>query len=109
GIPQQNLRLPDMYRMMRNEYTPAMLNKLYNAADVFILPSAGEGFGVPVIEAQASGCPVIVTDFTAQTELCGAGWLIGVDPFDDLDYTLQKSEQANVRPSLIVEALKMAY
>jgi glycosyltransferase involved in cell wall biosynthesis len=109
GIPAANLRLPDMYRYMRSEYSAVMLNKLYNAADVFVLPSAGEGFGVPVIEAQAAGCPVIVTDFTAQSELCGSGWLISVDPFDDLGYTLQKSEQANVRPSLIVEALEQAF
>lgn len=36
----------------------------------------GEGFGIPIIEAQAAGCPVIVTDCTAMTELCLSGWLI---------------------------------
>jgi hypothetical protein len=85
------------------------MNMLYNAADVFLLPSAGEGFGIPAIEAQSSGCPVILADFSAQTELCGSGWLIDVDRFDDLDYTLQNSEQAHVRPSLIVDALEKAY
>ncbi len=47
--------------------------KLYNALDVFCLPSMGEGFGIPIIEAQACGVPVIVTDWTACAELCGAG------------------------------------
>ncbi|MCC6619498.1 MAG: glycosyltransferase, partial [Chloroflexi bacterium] len=38
--------------------------------------SMGEGFGVPVIEAQACGLPVIVSDFSAQPELCESGWLV---------------------------------
>lgn len=108
GIPDKNLRFPDLYRFNRNDYTPNILNDLYNAADVFLLPSAGEGFGVPVIEAQSAGCPVIVSDFTAQGELCGAGFKIEIDPFDDLVYTNQDSEQAHIRPSKIVEALEWA-
>jgi glycosyltransferase involved in cell wall biosynthesis len=85
------------------------LNAMYNAADVFLLPSQGEGFGIPVLEAQASGCPVIVTDFTAQSELCGGGWKIPVDRIDDLYYTPQGSEQAWIRPSAIITALETAY
>jgi glycogen synthase len=30
------------------------MNMLYNAADVFVLPSAGEGCGIPLMEAQAA-------------------------------------------------------
>jgi glycosyltransferase involved in cell wall biosynthesis len=110
GIPEKNIRFPDLYRFTRNEYTPQILNDLYNAADVFVLPSAGEGFGVPALEAQSAGCPVIVSDFTAQAELCGAGWKIEIDAFDDLSYTVYESEQAlNLRPSKIVEALENAF
>jgi glycosyltransferase involved in cell wall biosynthesis len=47
---------------------------IYSAFDVLLAPSLGEGFGIPVLEAQACGVPVIVTNATAQTELCGAGW-----------------------------------
>jgi glycosyltransferase involved in cell wall biosynthesis len=41
----------------------------------------GEGFGVPIIEAQACGTPVIVTDWTSMPELVGAGWAVDGDPY----------------------------
>jgi len=34
----------------------------YNAADLFVFPSVYEGFGMPVVEAMASGIPVVITD-----------------------------------------------
>lgn len=55
---------------------PADMRRTFSAFDVLMAPSMGEGFGIPVIEAQAAGCPVIVSDFSAQPELCGAGWLV---------------------------------
>lgn len=42
---------------------------LYRAADVMLLPSMGEGFGLPIIEAQACGCPVITTKCSSMPEL----------------------------------------
>jgi glycosyltransferase involved in cell wall biosynthesis len=39
------------------------------SADVLLLASRSEGFGLPVIEAQSVGTPVIVSDHTAQPEL----------------------------------------
>lgn len=45
------------------------MGKLYSAFDVLLCPSTNEGFGVPIIEAQACEVPVIVNDFTAMPEL----------------------------------------
>jgi len=47
----------------------AMLATVYNAMDVFVLPTMAEGFGLPIIEAQACGTPVLATDFSACSEL----------------------------------------
>jgi glycosyltransferase involved in cell wall biosynthesis len=46
-----------------------MVARLTRSADVLLLASRSEGFGVPVIEAQAVGTPVIVSNHTAQPEL----------------------------------------
>lgn len=52
------------------------MNTIYNAFDVHTLASMGEGFGIPIVEAQAAGCPVIVGDWTSMGELCFSGWKI---------------------------------
>lgn len=45
------------------------LAKIYNLFNIFVLPTMAEGFGLPILEAQACGVPVLVTDFSACTEL----------------------------------------
>lgn len=52
----------------------------YNLADVYLCASWAEGFGIPVVEAQACGVPVIGTDASATTELTGAGWRVASEP-----------------------------
>jgi len=42
---------------------------LYNCMDVFVLPTAGEGFGIPTVEAMACGVPICVTNYTTGYEL----------------------------------------
>jgi len=45
------------------------LNMIYNMMDLFCMPTLGEGFGLPILESQSSGTPVLVTDYSACTEL----------------------------------------
>jgi glycosyltransferase involved in cell wall biosynthesis len=42
---------------------------VYNAADVLLAATMTEGFGIPIVEAQACGCPVITTGFSSMPEL----------------------------------------
>ena len=41
------------------------LNALYSAAEAFIYPSLNEGFGLPLVEAMASGTPIVTSNITA--------------------------------------------
>ena len=47
------------------------LNALYASATLFAFPSLHEGFGLPVLEAMAAGCPVVASDIPAVREVAG--------------------------------------
>ena len=57
------------------------LPELYAAADLFVFPSLYEGFGLPVLEAMASGTPVICADRASLPEVAGDAALL-FDPSD---------------------------
>lgn len=82
GIDRDRVKFADPY-MYRLGYPQNALAALYSAADVLLAPSMGEGFGIPVIEAQACGTRVIVANFSAQPELLGDGWLVEGQPYWD--------------------------
>jgi len=53
----------------------------YRAADVFVYPSHNETFGLPILEAMASACPVVTSNVTAMPETAGGAALLA-DPRD---------------------------
>lgn len=60
----------------------------YRAATVFVYPSLFEGFGLPPLEAMASGCPVLASNDGAVSEVCGQA-AIFANPLDVDDLTRQ--------------------
>lgn len=59
------------------------LRLAYRGASAFLFPSLAEGFGWPIAEAMASGCPVITTNEKPMTEVAGcAGFFISRKPSD---------------------------
>ena len=49
---------------------------LYNAADIYISTTGGEGFGLTLAESLACGTPVVVTDWAAEREVVGDGGIL---------------------------------
>lgn len=82
GIPPSAYGCSDQLLLHLGLPAEAM-SYVYSTFDVLASPSYGEGFGIPIIEAQACGVPVVVTNWTAMPELCGAGWLVEGDPWFD--------------------------
>lgn len=81
GIPPERYCFSASYQYDMGMFAGADINVMYNAADVLLVSSLGEGFGIPIVEAQAAGTPVIGTDCTAITELVRTGNLVRATPF----------------------------
>ena len=77
NIPDDALAFPDQNQLALG-VADRLIAEVYRASDVMLLPSMGEGFGLPVVEAQACGCPVITQACSAMTELTANG--IALEP-----------------------------
>jgi glycosyltransferase involved in cell wall biosynthesis len=74
----------------------------YSGATVLLFPSLAEGFGWPIAEAMASGCPVITTNEAPMTEVAGeAGYLIPRRPNKKSEYYVWATEAAKILQDVI--------
>ena len=62
--------------------TDEQLQALYHSATVYVHPSLFEGFGLPVLEAMAAGCPVVTSSISSLPEVAGDGAIL-VPPSDE--------------------------
>jgi len=76
--------------------------QLYRNALALVFPTLHEGFGLPIIEAIACGCPVITGNVTASPEVAGNAALL-VDPrnVDEIKAAMIKIMQPEVRAALL--------
>lgn len=73
---------PAAPRILRLNHLPDdVIPALYNRAEAFVLPSLYEGFGMGVLEAMASGCPVVTSNRSSLPEVAGDAAVL-VDPYD---------------------------
>jgi glycosyltransferase involved in cell wall biosynthesis len=107
GLKPEFIALPPKYQFQRGMIGPDYLRRLYNASDVLMNVTRGEGFGVPIIEAMSCGVPALVTDATAMPELVDAGAGYKVKVADKFYY--QNVYQFTPSVDSIIGNLEQAY
>ena len=58
-------------RVIQKSFDEEELGQFYKNAKCFVFPSAYEGFGIPVLEAMACGCPIVLTNASSFPEVAG--------------------------------------
>jgi glycosyltransferase involved in cell wall biosynthesis len=105
--PGKDVLFPDPLSIL-NGYPDIYLNAVYNASDVLSAVTMGEGFGIPIIEAQGAGCPVIVGDWTSMSELHCSGWKVDKSEASEF-WTVLGAIQYLPKWEAIADRLESAY
>jgi len=85
------------------------LNIFYNYAFSLIYPSHYEGFGIPILEAQRAGCPVIAKRGSSITEVAGeAALMLNMGTPDEICQYINQLKQDDIRQDIIKKGYKNA-
>ncbi len=110
-VGKEDAKRPEILKAVRSESFCRYLGSLadedllwaYHAADLFVLPSLREGFGLPLLEAMACGCPVLASDRTSLPEIVGdAGKTFDperIDGLSDLIYNVLRDNELRKKMS----------
>jgi len=85
--------------------TNVQLNEIYNNASFLVYPSLYEGFGISILEAQKSGCPVICSNTSSIPEIAGKGayLLERISALKIAEILLQKKSRNTITKSIVDE------
>jgi glycosyltransferase involved in cell wall biosynthesis len=101
--------IPPGSRCSRVELTDDELAEAYGGASALIYPSLYEGFGMPVIEAMASGCPVITTPNGSLAEAAGdAACFVSGTSVEEMRTALTLMKSESYREELKLKGLQHA-
>lgn len=108
-VKERALRLGDRVHFT-GYIDDAALRQYFSRAEALVFPSLYEGFGLPPLEAMASGCPVIVSNAASLPEVCGEA-AVYCDPYSSEDIAqkiLLVLRDASLRADLIRKGLEQA-
>lgn len=85
------------------------LPALYTGAKALLFPSLFEGFGLPIIEAMACGCPVLTSNTSSMPEVAGDAAIL-VDPYsiDAITKGIEKITRLSEQKDLVKKGLQQA-
>jgi glycosyltransferase involved in cell wall biosynthesis len=86
------------------------LAAVYSLADLFLFPSLYEGFGIPLVEAMACGCPIVTANTCAPPEVvAGAGVLVDPQSVADIAAGIRRAvHDERLRAELVARGLERA-
>ena len=109
-LSEQELREPEALGISQWVLRPGWVEQdelaaLYAMADVLLLPSLFESCGLPVIEAMASGCPVVTADRYGTKELAeGAAVLVDPESIDSIAAGIRQALDDTALRTRLIEA-----
>jgi hypothetical protein len=109
AIEQHFTAMAPNTRMTRLALDDDELRATYGGAHALLYPSRYEGFGMPVLEAMASGAPVITCRNSSLTEVAGdAALFVGEDDVDGMAQAIERLGDRMVREALIARGAAQA-